>query len=56
MCYFKEVPGSGTRYKLCTLSEEHVHDYEFLGSQATRVTQCYYCRNPLEDTVYQQPY
>jgi hypothetical protein len=52
---YKEVPGPGAKYKTCTFSEEHVHDYEFLASQTTRVTKCYYCRNPLGDAVYQQP-
>jgi hypothetical protein len=52
---YKKIPDSNTKYKLCTFSEEHVHDYEFLESQPTPVTKCYYCQHPLGDAVYQQP-
>jgi hypothetical protein len=52
---YKEVPEAGSKYKLCTFSEEHVHDYDFLSSQPAPVTRCYYCQNPLRDAVYQQP-
>jgi antitoxin component YwqK of YwqJK toxin-antitoxin module len=52
---YKKIPDSNTKYKLCTFSEEHVHDYEFIASQSTPVTHCYYCQHPLRDSVYQQP-
>lgn len=52
---FKEPLDSGEEYLVCTFSDEHVHQYQFMLNFNQRSTmRCLYCQSPMSDVVYEQ--